>query len=318
MRRVLPTIQSLLCFESAAKHASYTQAAQALCLTQSAVSRQVKQLEDFLGLTLFYRTRHGVELSHSGQQYYQAVKGHLQALERSTLELMTHKGLGGSLKLGVVPTFATRWLLPRLADFNRRHPEITLHLETSTRPFLFSEQPFDAAVYTGTHEQVKNWPNTTALKLMLEDAVPVCSPQLISQHFPAQVDAEGRLTKSLSPEQVARLPLLQQTTRPEIWQEWFAVSGYNHPYAMQGQRHELFSMLAVAATQGMGVAIIPQILIETELRNQALVVAADIRLQGSRAYYLVYSQDQNSPILDKFIAWLQGQVVDDFEPEPSH
>ena len=309
MRRMLPTIQSLLCFESAAKYASYTQAAQELSLTQSAVSRQVKQLEDFLGLTLFNRTRYGVELTHSGQQYYQAIKGHLLALERSTLELIAHKGLGGSLKLGVVPTFATRWLLPRLRDFNRLHPEVTVHLETSTRPFLFSEQAFDAAVYTGTQAQVNNWPNTTALKLMLEDAVPVCSPQLIADFFPEQLDAKGCLIKPLSPEQVASLPLLQQTTRPEIWQEWFAVSGYSHPYAMQGQRHELFSMLAVAATQGMGVAIIPQLLIETELKNNALVIASDIRLQGSRAYYLVYSQDQNSPTLDKFIVWLEGQVA---------
>lgn len=158
MRRMLPTIQSLLCFESAAKHASYTQAAQELSLTQSAVSRQVKQLEEFLGLTLFNRTRHGVELTHSGQQYYQAIKGHLLALERSTLELIAHKGLGGSLKLGVVPTFATRWLLPRLREFNTLHPEVTVHLETSTRPFLFSEQAFDAAVYTGTEAQVKTGP----------------------------------------------------------------------------------------------------------------------------------------------------------------
>lgn len=311
MRRMLPTIQSLLCFESAAKHSSYTQAAQELSLTQSAVSRQVKQLEEFLGQSLFNRTRHGVELTYSGQQYFQAIKGHLLALERSTLELIAHKGLGGSLKLGVVPTFATRWLLPRLREFNRLHPEVTVHLETSTRPFLFSEQAFDAAVYTGTQAQVRNWPNTTALKLMLEDAVPVCSPQLIANFFPEQLDAEGRLVKPLSPEQVASLPLLQQTTRPELWQEWFEVSGYNHPYAMQGQRHELFSMLAVAATQGMGVAIIPQFLIETELQNSELVIASDIRLQGSRAYYLVYSQDQSSPTLDKFIAWLETQIVTD-------
>ncbi len=309
MRRMLPTIQSLLCFESAAKYASYTQAAQELSLTQSAVSRQVKQLEDFLGLTLFNRTRYGVELTHSGQQYFQAIKGHLLALERSTLELIAHKGLGGSLKLGVVPTFATRWLLPRLREFNTLHPEVTVHLETSTRPFLFSEQAFDAAVYTGTQAQVRNWPNTTALKLMLEDAVPVCAPQLITDFFPEQLDVKGCLIKPLSPEQVASLPLLQQTTRPEIWQEWFDVSGYNHPYAMQGQRHELFSMLAVAATQGMGVAIIPQFLIENELKNNELVIASDIGLQGSRAYYLVYSKDQNSPALDKFIAWLEVQVA---------
>ena len=309
MRRVLPTIQSLLCFESAAKHSSYTLAAQELSLTQSAVSRQIKHLEEFLGLGLFNRTRHGVELTDSGRQYSQAIKGHLLALERSTLELIAHKGLGGTLKLGVVPTFATRWLLPRLREFNQLHPEVTVHLETSTRPFLFSEQLFDAAIYTGTEAQVKNWPNTTALKLMPEDAVPVCSPNLIAQYFPEKLDSNAQLLESLSPEQMATLPLLQQTTRPEIWQEWFAAAGYNHPYALQGQRHELFSMLSVAVKQGMGVAIIPQLLIETELKNNDLVIVSDIRLQGLRAYYLVYSQDHRSLTLDKFINWITDVVV---------
>lgn len=309
MRRMLPTIQSLLCFESAAKHASYTQAAQELSLTQSAVSRQVKHLEDFLGLPLFNRTRYGVELTYSGQQYYQAIKGHLLALEYSTLELIAHKGLGGTLKLGVVPTFATRWLLPRLRGFNTLHPEVTVHLETNTRPFLFSDQVFDAAIYTGTEAQVKNWPNTTSLQLMLEDSVPVCSPRLIAKHFPEQIDANGQMKTPLSPEQVASLPLLQQTTRPGIWQEWFSVSGYNYPYAQQGQRHELFSMLAVAAIQDMGVAIIPQFLIETELKNNGLVIASGIRLQGSRAYYLVYSKDNSSQTLGKFIAWLECEAL---------
>ena len=107
MRRNIPSMQSLLCFESAAKHSSYTHASQELCITQSAVSRQIQQLEDSLQLELFTRTRHGVELTVAGQQYYNLIKPHLLGLEQSTLDLMSHKGLGGTLKLGVVPTFAT-------------------------------------------------------------------------------------------------------------------------------------------------------------------------------------------------------------------
>lgn len=118
MRRSIPSIQGLICFESAAKHLSYTYAAQELCITQSAVSRQIQQLEDFLGVELFIRTRHGVELTIAGQQYFKSIKPYLLGLEKCTADVISHKGLGGTLKLGVVPTFATRWLLPKLHLLN--------------------------------------------------------------------------------------------------------------------------------------------------------------------------------------------------------
>ncbi len=146
MRRSIPSIQGLICFESAAKHLSYTYAAQELCITQSAVSRQIQQLEDFLGVELFIRTRHGVELTIAGQQYFKSIKPYLLGLEKCTADVISHKGLGGTLKLGVVPTFATRWLLPKLHLLNQKHPEITVHLETSTKPFylmtIFLTLPF--------------------------------------------------------------------------------------------------------------------------------------------------------------------------------
>ena len=101
MRRMIPSLQSLICFEAAAKHLSYTFAAQELHLTQSAISRQVQQLEDFLGLNLFNRTRHGVELTQAGEHYYKNFKTHLLGIEQSTLDLMSHKGLGGTLNWGL-------------------------------------------------------------------------------------------------------------------------------------------------------------------------------------------------------------------------
>lgn len=304
MRRMIPSLQTLLCFESAAKHHSYTHAAQELHLTQSAVSRQIQHLEDFLGLQLFNRTRHGVALTYAGEQYYKNIKLHLLGIEQSTLDLISHKGLGGTLKLGVVPTFATRWLLPRLYKFNEIHPEITIHLETSTKPFLFSEHIFDAAIYTGTAEQVENWPDTKAHYLMKEEVVPVCAPSLIYKYFPEYQTKIELSNLSLNAEQIARLPLLQQTTRPNIWKEWFDVSAYDHPHARHGQRHELFSMLAVAATHGMGVALIPQTLLEKELSSGELIIASQIKLKGIRSYYFVYSERQQSPLIAKFVEWL--------------
>lgn len=304
MRRMIPSLQALLCFEAAAKHASYTHAAQELNLTQSAVSRQIRYLEDFLSITLFNRTRHGVELTPAGAQYFKNIQSTLSSIEQCTIDLMAHKGLGGTLKLGVVPTFATRWLLPRLHKFNELYPEITIHLETSTKPFLFSDHLFDAAIYTGTEIQIDQWPGIHADYLMAEDVVPVCSPELIIKNFPTLKSG----TAKLSAEQIASLPLLQQTTRPYIWKEWFAMANYNYAYAMEGQRHELFSMLAVAATHHMGMALIPQALLEKELRSGELVIASELKLKGSRSYYIIYSEQQQTPLIHKFVAWLKNEA----------
>lgn len=307
MRRKIPSLQALICFESAARHASYTYAAQELFLTQSAVSRQIQQLEEYLGTALFTRTRHGVELNHAGQQYLKSVTPHLKGLEQSTLDVITHQGRGGTLKLGVVPTFATRWLLPKLQSFNRLYPEITVHLETSTRPFLFQEQIFDAAIYAGTPQQVEQWPGTHSHFLMHEDVVAVCAPDLIQQYFP---DAQkiNDYSYDLSAEQLVQLPLLQQTTRPNIWEDWFKLHQIQHPNPFQGQRHELFSMLAVVASHGMGMALIPQMLIEKELKRQELVLVSSKTLERKRGYYLVHSSQESSPLIEKFVAWIQQEI----------
>jgi LysR family glycine cleavage system transcriptional activator len=301
MRRKIPSTQALICFEAAAKHLSFSHAAQALYMSQSALSRQIQQLEDFLQLKLFLRGKHGVQLSPAGRDYYQHISPHLAALEHSTCDLISHQGLGGSLKLGVVPTFASRWLLPRLSRFNQLHPEINIHLETRTQPFLFSEQLFDGAIFAGTPEQISNWPGTRAIFLMSEEVVPVCADQLIQRHFPA-TDA------ALSIAQLAQLPLLQQSTRPQIWADFFQTAAYPHPQPLKGQSYELFSMLAIAASHALGVALIPAMLIEKELQSGELKIASSHRLAGKRAYYFIYSALHQQPLLETFADWLQQQL----------
>ncbi|RLL37644.1 LysR family transcriptional regulator [Acinetobacter cumulans] len=307
MRRNIPSLQSLICFESAAKHASYTHASQELFITQSAVSRQIQQLEEYLGVMLFSRTRHGVDLTEAGKQYAKSIKPFLQGIEKSTSDIMTHKGLGGTLKLGVVPTFATRWLLPKLHKLNAQHPEITVHLETSTKPFLFNENVFDAAIFAGTQQQIEHWPGIQAHYLMDEEVVPVCSPKLIENNFP-HAEMTDDHSFNLSDEELLQLPLLQQTTRPSIWQEWFQAHQLQHSKPFDGQRHELFSMLSVAASHGMGMALIPQMLIEAELRKKELVIASNKKLHGSRKYYLVHSSQDSSPQIQKFVDWVLQEL----------
>lgn len=304
MRRNIPSLQSLICFVSAAKHSSYTHASQELFISQSAVSRQIQQLEEFLGIRLFTRTRHGVELTEAGKQYSKSIKLHLLGIEKSTSDLIAYKGMGGTLKLGVVPTFATRWLLPKLHLFNALYPEITIHLETSTKPFLFNENIFDAAIFAGTQQQIDHWPGIQSHFLMVEDVVPVCSPKLVQQLFP-QTEITNEYSYDLSDEQLLQIPLLQQTTRLSIWQEWFQAHHIDHPRVFQGQRHELFSMLAVAANHAMGMALIPKMLIESELKKNELVIVSPKKLEGSRSYYLVHSTHEISPMIQKFADWIQ-------------
>ncbi|MET3375073.1 LysR family glycine cleavage system transcriptional activator [Variovorax boronicumulans] len=297
MRRKIPPLQTLVCFDAAARHESYTRAAQELALTQSAVSRQVGALEAFLGVALFRRTRHGVALTASGAAYARQIARRLEAMERDTLDAMAHQGEGGSLSLAAVPTFATRWLVPRLRGFAALQPDVVVHIETRTRPFLFADAEFDAALYAGTPAQVENWAGTRALLLMHEDVVPVCSPALLPHG------------KAVSPEAIARMPLLQQSTRPDGWRQWFDAQQVDAPTARGGPRYELFSILAAAASHGLGVALMPTMLVADELARGELVVACPRPLSGERNYYLVTPEraDQR-PLLKLFSDWLLGQA----------
>lgn len=297
MRRKIPSTQALICFEAAARHESYTRAAHELALTQGAVSRQIAALESLLGLALFRRTRHGVQLTRAGNDYARRVARQLDALEHETLDAMARQGSGGALQLAAVPTFATRWLIPRLPTFSRAHPDITIHIETRTRPFLFNDSPFDAALYAGTGEQAANWAGTRSTVLMHEDVVPVCSPALLARGRP------------LSPMAVAQLPLLQQSTRPDAWPQWFAAQAVDAPLARSGPRYELFSMLAAAAAHGLGVALMPRMLIEPELAQGELVVACARPLRGERSYFFVTpARTDESPAVALLRDWLMAQI----------
>ncbi len=289
MRRKIPSTAALVAFESAARHQSFTKAADELALTQSAVCRQIAGLEEFLGIELFRRSRRGVKLTEAGLAYSRKVAAQLDAVERDTLAAMGQQGAQG-LELAVVPTFATQWLVPRLKEFQRLHPEVTVHLTNRTRPFLFADTSFDAAIYFGDGD----WSGTEAHYLMPEEPLPVCSPELL-----------GERTQFAAAE-LANLPLLQQSTRPYAWRQWFAAQGLNVPRDMSGPRYELFSMLAQAAMHGMGVALIPPFLIQRELEAGLLVPAHPAALLSSdRAYRLMIPERKvESAALRAFRDWL--------------
>lgn len=296
MRRKLPSTQTLACFDAAARHRSLTRAAQELALTQGAVSRQLALLEEFLGLKLFRRAQHGIALTPAGEDYARKVALRLDALERDALDLMGRQGQGDYVTLAAVPTFATRWLIPRLATLAREVPDLNVHIDARTRPFLFAENEFDGAIYAGTPQQVQQWAGTHATLLLQEDVMPVCSPALLRGRQP------------LAPKALAALPLLQQSTRPDAWRDWFTEQGVDAPKAMAGPRYELFSMQVAAASCGMGVALLPTLLIQAELASRTLVAACDRPATARRAYYLVQPEQPERAALTAFKDWLLAQV----------
>lgn len=298
MRRKIPSTAALVAFESAARHQSFTKAAEELALTQSAVCRQIASLEAFLGIELFRRTRRGVMLTEDGLSYSRRIAAQLDAVERDTLAVMGQQG-GTSLELAVVPTFATQWLLPRLKDFQRLHPEVTVNLTNRTRPFLFADTEFDAALYFGDAD----WPGTRASFLMRENPLPVCSPALIAPQT-------GLDARPIAARQIAALPLLQQSTRPYAWRQWFGSLGLQVEGDLRGPRYELFSMLAQAAMHGMGVALIPPLMIQRELAEGRLVVPLQHALQLSdKAYYLVIPERKlELAALRAFRDWLAEEA----------
>jgi len=137
MRRKIPSLTALCVFESAARFQSFTKAADELALTQSAVCKQIAGLESFLGLPLFTRIKQRIVLTPAGREYALRTRQHLDRIERDTLELMATKDGAGVLELAVVPTFATQWLIPRLAEFHAERPDITINLSTRTDAFIF-------------------------------------------------------------------------------------------------------------------------------------------------------------------------------------
>ncbi len=291
MRRKIPSTTALVCFEAAARHESFTKASVELSLTQGAVCRQIASLEDFLGVELFRRSKRGVKLTEAGLSYSRRVATQLDAVERDTLSVMGQQG-SNVLELAVVPTFGTQWLLPRLKHFQALHPDITVNLTNRTRPFLFADTEFDAAIYFGDGD----WSGTQAHALMQEAPVPVCSPATLA----------GSAT--LSCDELARMPLLQQTTRPYAWRQWFGSLGMNVSRDMTGPRYELFSMLAQAAMHDMGVALIPPFLITRELEEGRLQVCNPHALTSDKAYQLMIPERKvESASLQAFRDWLVGE-----------
>ncbi|ESX10569.1 MULTISPECIES: LysR family transcriptional regulator [unclassified Mesorhizobium] len=295
-RRLLPSTSALAAFEAVARLGSFTAAAQELDLTQGAVSRQIALLEEQFGRRLFERDSRNVRLSTAGEIYAEAVRAALGQLRDAALGLMSNRH-SGMLNLAILPTFGTRWLMPLIPDFVAENPDITINFVTRIGRFDFARERLDAAIHHGQPD----WPDADSTLLMRETVMPVVSPDfLASRDITAAAD-------------ISRLPLLHMATRPGAWGEWFEEQGLSAPIG-PGMQFEQFGTVAQACMAGLGVALLPQVLIAGELQRGQLVPAPGQPMQSRSAYYLVVPNDKRGhPPVVSFRDWLLGQV----EKEPA-
>ncbi|MGV6873608.1 LysR family transcriptional regulator [Pseudochelatococcus sp. B33] len=291
-RRLLPSISALTAFDAVARLGSFSAAAHALDLTAGAISRQVSLLEDQLGVVLVVRNNKGVTLTDKGKRYAENAAEVIRQIRLMSLEAMAQDP-SSTLALAILPTFGTRWLLPRLPDFVKRNPAITINFATRIGHCDLDAEGLDAAIHIGQPD----WPGCHCQFLMRETVIPVCSPAFLADNpLPSARD-------------LLKMPLLEMASRPNAWQHWFASLGIAEPYR-EGMRFEQFISVSQACSGGLGVALMPVFLIASELATGQLTVAFDWPVESQSAYYFVCPLRKRShPPVARFLEWLQHEIA---------
>jgi len=292
-RTSIPDLAVLQAFEAAARHGNFTKAAAELNLTQSAISRQIRSLEEQLQVELFDRVRKRVYLTSAGRRILPDVERLLAHSEDLVFKARAATDLGGTLSIATLPTFGNRWLMPRLPQFLESQPGLMVEMAARSAPFDLQAENVDVAIHYGQPV----WAHATCTYLCSEIILPVAAPKLV---------AGGAIAEAGD---LASQPLLHLTTRPKLWAEWFQSNAIEHANAYRGHRFDQFSMIIMAALQGMGVALLPTYLIEDELASGSLKIVCDLPLSTNNSYYIVLPDGQGgNALLQAFQEWLLAQV----------
>ncbi|SEF68082.1 LysR substrate-binding domain-containing protein [Marinobacterium lutimaris] len=287
----LPSLQSLLIFESAARHLSFTGAARELGTTQSAVSQQIRALESQLALVLFNRIYRGVELTPDGQELFKAVEQGLQGIA-GTLERLQHRRLHQKLNVATDFALASYWLMPKLPEFRQRHPEVDVRILTTQHPFDMDEQDLDVIIGFASQQ-----PGGSATRLFAEEVFPVCHSSLVSD--PASVDGTA----------LARLPLLD--LHDEMGAGWLSWERFMSHHAVSAAEAvpvltmDNYILLMQAALAGQGVALGWGTLVDGLIERDLLVALRQFTVTTPGGYFLVEPHPQEAVNAKRhFINWL--------------
>lgn len=292
---MLPSLNGLRAFEAAARHMSFTRAAAELNVTQTAVSHQIRRLEEQLGKRLFVRQSRSLVLTREGADYLPAVTTAFADLRRAT-ERLQRADRQGLITVSTTASLAAKWLITRVAGFQDAHPGIEVRITTSSHLVDFRREQVDLAVRYGRG----NWPGLRAQWLMAEDLFPVCSPALMSGINPLR-----------RPEDLARHTLLHATAAREDWQLWLTAAGLPVSLALRrGLSFDQNFMALQAAVDGLGVALGRTSLVEQDIAGGRLIVPFDVVLPADAGYYIVTPEETADVAkLVLFSKWLTRSVV---------
>lgn len=290
MRR-LPPLSALRAFESAARHLSFTLAANELCVTQAAISHHVRQLERWLGIRLFERRGHALQLTPKAAAYLPELTQAFDRLSAATSRLRERHD--GPLRITALPSFASRWLVPRLGKFRETHPGIELEVATSAELWDFSGDRFDLGIRSG----LGRWTGLKADLIAREFLSPVCSPAF----------AEGSPALR-SPSDLRGMKLLHETPK-DAWRHWCEHAGMEAIDTDAGLRFNDANLALQAAVDGQGIALGRLVLASDDLRAGRLVQPFDVVLPNDYSYWLVYPRAvADRPELAVFRAWLLSEA----------
>jgi LysR family glycine cleavage system transcriptional activator len=294
MKRWLPPLNALRAFEAAARHRSFTRAAEELNVTQTAVSHQIKTLESRLGLKLFDRHGPAIALTEAAKAYLPSVRSAFDELYDAT-EYLVGPNSENTLTVNTLTTFASKWLVPRLGGFQDRHPEISVRITTSTAIVDFERDDVDVAIRYGRGV----WPGLRADHLMREDLFPVCSPKLLYGAHPLR-----------TPEDLRHHTLLHVAGFREDWQVWLTAAGIDSIDPSSGLRFDLALNALQAASDGMGVALGRTAFVQDDLATGRLIAPFDMLLPIEGAYYIVAPErTADRPKIKAFRDWLTNSMA---------
>lgn len=290
-RRFLPSVNLLIAFEAVVRHRSVTAAAHELNLTQSTVSRLILSLEEQLGKELFTRVKKRLIPNPAALTYQRDVARALDLIQRASTAVVANP-MGGTISLAVLPTFATRWLGPRLGDFLSRNPGVAVNMSTRIKRFDFSNEVFDAAIYFGTDD----WPGVNHLRLFDERVTACASPAFLAQNPVRQAS------------DLTDMPRLQLESRPHVWEDWFIAQGAQ-PVPGGGMLVDQFSMMIQAAISGLGIALLPDYLARVEIDERRLVPILDQSVAVRGAYWMAWPKDREGLApLTAFRDWIAKET----------